>query len=273
MENLTRRSFVQAAALAMTAEPFLKADSAPAEVYTGVYPLDGTDWLLDTDASNSGRDRGWAKQPTPGARPAKVPWVIQDAFPDYHGVAWYWREFQAPENVHRGGQYLLRFHAVDYLGEIWVNGIRIGVHEGGEEPFTLNVTRAIKARSTNLLAVRVLNPTHESIDGFRLTELAEGRRDYPAPRDNAYNTGGITGSVELLVAPPVSVENLQVLPDWTTGQIRVVANIRNASSNPVRARVTFAAAPARGRKQRRLHKLEPEPCVWRHRSRRRSFYP
>ena len=181
----------------------------------------------------------------PGARPAKVPWVIQDAFPEYHGVAWYWREFQAPENVHRGGQYLLRFHAIDYLGEIWINGVRIGVHEGGEEPFTLNATRAIKPRSTNLLAVRVLNPTHESIDGFRLAELAEGRRDYPAPRDNAYNTGGITGSVELLVAPPVSVENLQVLPDWTTGQIRVVANIRNAGSNPVHARVTFAAAPAR----------------------------
>jgi hypothetical protein len=245
VENLTRRSFVQAAALALTAEPCLKGDSATAEVYTGVYPLDGTDWLLDTDASNSGRDRGWAQQPTPGARPTKVPWVIQDAFPDYHGVAWYWREFQAPENVHRGGQYFLRFHAVDYLGEVWVNGIRVGIHEGGEEPFTLNATPAIKARSTNLLAIRVLNPTHEPIDGIRLTEVAEGRRDYPAPRDNAYNTGGITGSVELLVAPPVSVENLQTLPDWTTGQIRVVGNIRNASSNPALARVTFAAAPAR----------------------------
>src|SRR5208282_3625806 len=118
---------------------------------------------------------------------------------------------------------LLRFQAVDYLGEVWVNGIRIGVHEGGEEPFVLDITRAIKLNQPNLLAVRVLNPTHELIDGIRLEEVAVGRRDYPTPRDNAYNTGGITGSVELLVAPPVWVENLQVLPDWKTGKIRILA--------------------------------------------------
>jgi beta-galactosidase/beta-glucuronidase len=246
MENLTRRKFMQAAALAMTAEPFCVADPASAEVCTGVHPLDGTDWLLDVDASNSGRNQGWAKQPTTNAKPAKVPWVIQDVFPDYHGVAWYWREFHAPANVHREGQYLLRFHAVDYLGEVWVNGIRVGVHEGGEEPFTLNVTRAIKPEQANLVAVRVLNPTHELIDGIRLEEVAVGRRDYPIPRDNAYNTGGITGSVDLLVAPPVTVENLQVLPDWKTGQLAILANIRNASSHVVPARVTLAASPARG---------------------------
>jgi hypothetical protein len=246
MENLTRRRFVQAAAMAMAAEPLCNADSAPAPVYTRVYPLDGTDWLLDIDPSNSGRDLSWAKQPTSRARPAKVPWVIQDAFPDYHGVAWYWRTFRAPENFHRGGQYLLRFQAIDYLGEVWVNGNRVGVHEGGEEPFTLNVTRSVTPGHSNLLAVRVLNPTHEAIDGIRLTEVAVGRRDYPTPRDNAYNTGGITGSVDLLVAPPVTVEDLQLLPDWNTGQVRIVADISNASGSTVPSCVTFAASPARG---------------------------
>jgi beta-galactosidase/beta-glucuronidase len=227
-------------------EPLCEADSASAPVYTGVYPLDGTDWLLDIDSSNTGRDLSWAKQPTSGARPAKVPWVIQDAFPDYHGVAWYWRKFQAPENFHRGGQYLVRFQAIDYLGEVWVNGIRVGVHEGGEEPFTLNITRAVRRGHPNLLAVRVLNPAHVAIDGIRLKEVAEGRRDYPTPRDNAYNTGGITGSVELLVAPPISIEDLQVLPDWNNGQVRILTNIRNASSDTAPSRVTFAASPARG---------------------------
>jgi hypothetical protein len=52
MENLNRRRFVQAAAMAMAAEPLCEADSASAPVYTGVYPLDGTDWLLDIDSSN-----------------------------------------------------------------------------------------------------------------------------------------------------------------------------------------------------------------------------
>jgi hypothetical protein len=214
-------------------------------VYTGVYPLDGTDWLLDVDGSNSGRDQGWANHPTTHAVSTKVPWVIQDAFPDYHGIAWYWREFKAPPNPHRGGQYLVRFHAVDYLGEVFVNGTRVGVHEGGEEPFAENITSAVKPGQTNLIAVRVLNPTHESLDGIRLKEVAEGRREYPEPRDNAYNTGGITGSVDLLVAPPVRIEDLQVIPDWKTGVLRIVAKIRNDNNRVVPARVTFAASPAR----------------------------
>ncbi len=245
MENLTRRNFLQTAALAMTAESFAGAEPTHAEVYTGIYPLDGTDWLLDVDPSNTGRDQGWTNHPTTHAVSTKVPWVIQDAFPDYHGVAWYWREFQAPTNAHRGGQYLVRFQAVDYLGEVFVNGTRVGVHEGGEEPFTVNVTAAVKPGQTNLIAVRVLNPTHELLDGIRLEEVAEGRRDYPDPRDNAYNTGGITGSVDLLVAPPVRIEDLRVIPDWKTGELRIVAKIRNDNNKVVPARVTLAASPAR----------------------------
>ena len=93
------------------------------ERYTGVYPLDRTDWLLNVDPSNQGREQGWATEPTRDAKPTKVPWVIQDAFPDYHGVAWYWRDFNAPPNPHHDGRYLLRFQAVDYPREVWVNGI------------------------------------------------------------------------------------------------------------------------------------------------------
>ncbi|MBM3499858.1 MAG: glycoside hydrolase family 2, partial [Armatimonadetes bacterium] len=75
-------------------------------------------WLLGTDPANVGRDEQWWNAPTAEARPAKVPWIIQDAFPGYHGVAWYWRDFEAPKNPHPGGRTLLRFWAVDYLAEV-----------------------------------------------------------------------------------------------------------------------------------------------------------
>lgn len=246
VKPLNRRNFLQAAALTTAATSFAELDRSHAEMYTEVYPLDGTNWLLAVDESDSGYKQGWAKHATGHAVSTKVPWVIQDAFPDYHGVAWYWREFKAPSNIHRQGQYLVRFHAVDYLGEIFVNGTRVGIHEGAEEPFTVNVTGAIKPGEMNLLAVRVLNPTHELLDGIRLEEVAEGRRDYPEPRDNAYNTGGITGAVELLIAPPVRIEDLQVIPDWKSGEIRIAANIRNESTRVLPARLTFGASPARG---------------------------
>jgi hypothetical protein len=246
-----RRQFLYvagcAAALPVASPATSQSALAPhADSYTQSLSLDGSDWRLAIDPDNNGASRGWAHEPPADATATQVPWVIQDAFPDYHGVAWYWRQFQAPAPVEPGGRYLLRFHAVDYLGEVWVNGLRVGVHEGGEEPFELDATAAIRPEQTNQIAVRVLNPTHELIDGIRLEEVTEGRRDYPVPRDNAYNTGGITGSVELLATPARRVEDLYVVPNWKTGEIRIRANIRNAGSGAVRGSTAFHCAPASG---------------------------
>jgi hypothetical protein len=215
-------------------------------VLSKILPLDGANWLISIDPENSGRRQRWYEAPAKGARPAQVPWVIQDPFPDYQGVAWYWREFDAPANPHPGGRYLLRFEAVDYLAEAWVNGAYLGIHEGGEEPFVLDATAAVVPGMANRLAVRVLSPTHEPVDGIALREVAVGRRDYPHPRDNAYSTGGIVGAVELLVVPAVRVEDLYVVSDWKTGDIRVQTNVRNAGPGSARIRLQVTAAPAAG---------------------------
>src|ERR1044071_6468634 len=61
-----------------------------------VISLDGPNWLLAQDPQNLGRDQQWFKAPVSQAQPARVPWVIQDTIPDYHGVAWFWRRFDAP---------------------------------------------------------------------------------------------------------------------------------------------------------------------------------
>ena len=78
------------------------ATSVPAgqPVSSTVVSLDGDEWLLATDPKNVGREQKWFETPRPEAKPTKVPWIIQDAFPGYHGVAWYWRDFAAPANPH-----------------------------------------------------------------------------------------------------------------------------------------------------------------------------
>jgi hypothetical protein len=176
--------------------------------------------------------------------PTKVPWIIQDAFPGYHGVAWYWRQFDAPTNPHAGGRYLLRFWAVDYLAEVWLNGTQVGQHEGGETPFVLDVTDAIRPGAKNLLAVRVLNPTHEPIDGIVLGETPKQARVIPYHAGAAFNHGGITGSVELLATPAVRVEDLFARADPKTGTIKIQANVRNAARTAARGRLEFTVAPA-----------------------------
>ncbi len=209
-----------------------------------VIPLDGTDWLLAPDPKNIGRDAKWFQAPPPGAKKTKVPWIIQDAFPGYHGVAWYWRDFAAPANDRPGGRTLLRFWAVDYKADVWLNGVAVGTHEGGESRFTLDVTGAIKPGAVNRLAVRVLNPIHTPLDGIVLAETPHRNKALPYTSGSAWNQGGIIDSVELLLVPAVRIDDLFARPDSKTGTVRIQATLHNASPHPVAGRLEFAIAPA-----------------------------
>jgi hypothetical protein len=211
---------------------------------SAVISLDGPSWLLATDPKNVGREQHWWKGPTFDAKPTKTASIIQDVFPDYHGVAWYWRDFTPPANPHAGGRCLLRFWQVDYLADVWVNGVHVGCHEGSEDPFVFDVTDALKPGVANRVAIRVLNPTNEPIDGYRLVQTPRSNKSYPPTPGCGYNWGGIEGNVELIVAPAVRVEDLFVRPDPQTGTIHVQANVRNAGKKSANGHLLFSVTPA-----------------------------
>ncbi|MBM3498962.1 MAG: glycoside hydrolase family 2 [Armatimonadetes bacterium] len=219
------------------------ARAEPAWAPSGRLSLDG-EWLLATDPDNVGRDAGWFSAPRPEAVRTRVPWIIQDAFPEYHGVAWYWQEIPVPTNSHPGGRTLLRFGAVDYKADVWVNGQAVGGHEGGETPFTLDVTDAVKPGEANLVAVRVLNATHNRIDGIVLSEIPRRAKVIPYSAGAQYNHGGIVESVELLTTPAVYLEDLYLSPDPATGIIRCQATCRNGGAETTEATLAFAVGPA-----------------------------
>ncbi len=206
--------------------------------------LASASWTLATDPRNEGREQGWSRQPSADAKQTRVPGIIQEVFPAYHGVAWYWSEFTVPVNPLPGAHTLLRFTAVDYLTEVWVNGILVGKHEGGEAPFVLDVTGAIRTDASNLLAVRVLNPTNEPIDGIVLAETPHRNKSVPYANGRSFNTGGITGDVEVVCVPAVRVEDLYARPDPETGQVVLSADVVNCddAAADVNLQITIATA-------------------------------
>ena len=212
---------------------------AAAPVANSVISLDGNDWKLAVDPRNVGIAEEWWREPRPDARTARVPWTIQGVFPGYSGAAWYWRDAAIPVNPHAGGRYLLRFWDVDYLADVWVNGIPVGTHEGAQACFTFDATAAVKPGTTNRIAVRVLSPWKDRIDGFVRNETPHGGFV-------SFNIGGILDSVELIIAPQVRIEDLFVRADPASGKIRLQAEIRNESKAAVSARIEFSVGPATG---------------------------
>jgi hypothetical protein len=211
----------------------------------GVQRLNGR-WRLALDPHNHGRRDGWfGHPPQDEVREAPVPGTIQQAFPGRHGVAWYWRSFVPTHMPQAGERALLRFHAVDYLAEVWLNGQALGGHEGGETPFDLDATVALRA-GENLVAVRVLNPTTTPIDGIVLDQTPHRNKymDEDFRVGSGKNYGGIVQSVELLVVPAVRLAEVLARPDPGSGQIAVTITLRNDSGTGAEVAMRVAAGPA-----------------------------
>ncbi|MCA9059511.1 MAG: glycoside hydrolase family 2, partial [Planctomycetaceae bacterium] len=69
---------------------------------------------------------------------------------------WYTRTFEIAETAEK--RTLLNFEAVDYQCSVHVNGKHVGGHQGGNLPFTIDATDAVRT-GTNELTVRVTDST------------------------------------------------------------------------------------------------------------------
>lgn len=71
---------------------------------------------------------------------------------------WYRRSFEAPR-LKKGERLLLHFGAVDWEAVVYVNGREVGQHRGGYDPFSFDITDALKGSGSQELVVRVWDPT------------------------------------------------------------------------------------------------------------------
>ena len=198
-----------------------------------------TDWLIDKDETNEGAAKGWTAAVPPTAKPTAVPSIIQQTFPEYHGVAFYWNRLTPALSLRPGDRLLLRFEGVDYKASVWLNGRLLGDNEGGEVPFSFDVTDLMKTGEENLLAVRVVNPTDREIDGLNITNVPNRNKTVRKRAGSSLNHGGIWYPVTLEALPAAYLEDAFFTGDPETGALTARASLRLAAQTEVSAKLTL----------------------------------
>jgi beta-galactosidase/beta-glucuronidase len=75
-------------------------------------------------------------------------------------ILWYKRTVTIPKSF-RNKRVLLHFGAVDWRAEVFVNGKNTGKHEGGYDPFSFDVTDALKKSGAQEIVVKVWDPSDQ----------------------------------------------------------------------------------------------------------------
>jgi beta-glucuronidase len=112
----------------------------------------------------------------------------------YEGTVWLKRSFDVAASA-PGQRHFVHFGAVNQRAEVYLNGVKLGVHEGGFTPFNFEVTALLKPRG-NFLVVKADN-----------TRRADA---VPTTSTDWWNYGGITRDVTLLEEPPVYIQDYAV---------------------------------------------------------------
>ncbi|HYV58620.1 MAG TPA: hypothetical protein VFA62_00975 [Acidimicrobiia bacterium] len=215
--------------------------SAGSVAWSAVTPGEAATGSGRIEVSQSGRWERWADVggdpafPAPGARgaqgpPADVDWrkvVVPENFgfdeelSRQFAPVWYRRTFADPRH---GGlpespaRVRLRFAAVDYLADVWLNGEHLGHHEGCFAPFGFDVTDRLGRNNTLVVAVQdPLEPLDPSALFFdHRKRVIKGTLKYHDSRP-----GGLPGR---MVGPLESGGDPWVwTPEW--GQSKTTAGI------------------------------------------------
>ena len=131
--------------------------------------LNGT-WQFRFDLDDSGTKSNWFEPNEAGFdRSIVVPfgWESElSGIAESKGapkVGWYRRTFRVPADFPPDQGVWLRFQAVDWRADVWVNGRKVAEHEGGYTPFAADISNEIVRDKENTLVVRAFDPTDASL--------------------------------------------------------------------------------------------------------------
>jgi len=132
----------------------------------------------------------------------------------YEGTIWYKKSFDYQKKEH--ARLFVHFGAANYVADVYLNGEKLGRHEGGFTPFNFEITRLVREK-----------------DNFLIVKLDNKRRRDAVPTLNTdwWNYGGLTRNVTLIEVPNIFIEDYFL-------------QLRKGSMNEISGWVRLNGAPA-----------------------------
>jgi len=177
--------------------------------------------------------------------------VMQTVGPEK--CVWYHRTFKTP-HLDGGKRLLLHFEGVDWDATVYLNGEEVGHHRGGYDPFTLDVTDALRKDSNDLL-VRVFDPTDKG-------NQPRGKQVLK-PRGIWYTAvTGIWRTVWMEPVPQTHITRLVLTPDVDNQCLKVTAEVAGGAAGLQVKADADGAGKATGKPGEVISVPVPNPKLW-----------
>ena len=184
------------------------------------------DFALDPDARwRVPNEVGWSEQiEVPFAPEASASRI---GYTGFFRACWYRRQVELPA-TDAGQRWLLHFGAVDYSATVWVNDDYVGEHEGGNTPFSLDVTEYVRNDRLEVV-VRAEDDPHD-------LAKPRGKQDWHLEPHSIWypRTTGIWQTVWMECVPRTRIGRLAFTPNLARWEIGVEAWLDGERRAPLR---------------------------------------
>jgi hypothetical protein len=193
-------------------------------------------WEFAFDDWNEGLAEHWNAGLKTFPRRITIPYCFESKLSGivdtgFHPLAWYRRQFEIP-SAWRGRRVLLHFGAVDYRAWVWLNGQLLGAHEGGNVPFSFDVTSALRP-GQNIVVVRAEDPPEDRA-------IPRGKQYWKLQSESIFytRTSGIWQPVWLEATGAAHFENIHVIAGQD-GAARFDGELAPSSVDPLEVRISL----------------------------------
>lgn len=200
--------------------------------------LDGK-WQFDHDDEGVGIRERWFEVGKTLARTIAVPFAPESRASGigetgFHATVWYRRDL--PGGIPAPGmRRIVHFGAVDHECRVWVDGVEVGRHVGGQTPFEIDITDAVTLPGPHELVVRAFD---DPLD----MEVPRGKQDWQLdPHDIWYTrTTGIWRTVWMEDVPEVRIAAMTWVTDLVEGTIRAEIDVPGGEGSDLQVVVEHA---------------------------------